>query len=43
MILFWKFNEDKERLIREIFKIRGFGNVVERVLEKIALIELKKE
>ncbi|AAB98167.1 TPA: hypothetical protein HA335_01490 [Methanocaldococcus jannaschii] len=38
-----EINEDKERLIREIFKIRGFGNVVERVLEKIALIELKKE
>jgi len=30
-------------LIREVFKIRGFGDVVERVLEKIALIELKKE
>jgi len=38
-----EINEDKERLIREIFKIRGFGNVVERVLEKIALIELMKE
>ncbi|ACV24196.1 KEOPS complex subunit Cgi121 [Methanocaldococcus fervens] len=38
-----EINEDKERLIREVFGIKGFGNVVERVLEKIALIELKKE
>ena len=38
-----EINEEKERLIREVFKIRGFGDVVERVLEKIALIELKKE
>ncbi|WP_457613755.1 KEOPS complex subunit Cgi121 [Methanocaldococcus sp.] len=36
-------NEKKEKLIREVFKIKGFGNVIERVLEKIALIELKKE
>ncbi|ENN95695.1 KEOPS complex Cgi121-like protein [Methanocaldococcus villosus KIN24-T80] len=34
-------NEKKEKIIRNIFKIRGFGNLVERVLEKIALIELK--
>jgi tRNA threonylcarbamoyladenosine modification (KEOPS) complex Cgi121 subunit len=38
-----EINEEKERLIREVFKIRGFGDIVERVLEKIALIELKKE
>ena len=38
-----EINEEKEKLIREVFDIKGFGNVVERVLEKIALIELKKE
>ena len=38
-----EINEEKEKLIREVFKIKGFGNVVERVLEKISLIELKKE
>ncbi|XRO75216.1 KEOPS complex subunit Cgi121 [Methanocaldococcus sp. 28A] len=38
-----EINEEKEKLIRKVFDIKGFGNVIERVLEKIALIELKKE
>ncbi|CAB3287776.1 conserved protein of unknown function [Methanocaldococcus lauensis] len=36
-----ELNEEKEKLIRKAFNIKGFGNTVERVLEKIALIELK--
>ncbi|WP_423793065.1 KEOPS complex subunit Cgi121 [Methanocaldococcus indicus] len=36
-------NEEKEKAIRNIFKIKGYGSTVERVLEKIALMEVKKE
>ncbi|EHP89515.1 KEOPS complex subunit Cgi121 [Methanotorris formicicus] len=38
-----ELNEEKEKKIREVFDIKGFGNVVERVCEKIAIMELKKE
>ncbi|WP_456419535.1 KEOPS complex subunit Cgi121 [Methanocaldococcus infernus] len=36
-----ELNEEKEKRIREAFKIKGFGNTVERVLEKISLLEIK--
>ncbi|WP_457611843.1 KEOPS complex subunit Cgi121 [Methanocaldococcus sp.] len=36
-----ELNEEKEKKIRKAFNIKGFGGLVERVLEKIALLEIK--
>ncbi len=38
-----ELNEEKERIIKNVFNIKGFGGIVERVLEKIALMEVKKD
>lgn len=36
-----ELNENKEEEIRNLFELNSYGNVVERVCEKIALIEVQ--